>query len=30
MIPGKMLKANYEFTFPKLEDALKEIFAVKG
>jgi uncharacterized protein len=29
MIPGKMLKANYEFTFPKLEDALKEIFAVK-
>jgi hypothetical protein len=28
MIPGKMLKANFEFTFPKLEDALKEIFAV--
>ena len=27
MIPGKMLKANYEFTFPKLEDALREIFA---
>jgi len=27
MIPGKMLKANFEFTFPKLEDALREIFA---
>jgi hypothetical protein len=27
MIPGKLLKANFQFSYPKLEDALREIFA---
>jgi hypothetical protein len=29
MIPGKLLKAGFQFSYPKLEDALKEIFADK-
>jgi uncharacterized protein (TIGR01777 family) len=27
MIPGKLLKANFQFSYPKLEDALREIFS---
>jgi len=26
MIPGKLLKANFQFSYPKLEDALRAIF----
>jgi hypothetical protein len=29
MIPGKLLKANFQFSYPKLEDALREIFTGK-
>jgi uncharacterized protein len=29
MIPGKLLKANFQFSYPKLENALREIFAGK-
>jgi len=29
MVPGKLLKTNFHFSYPKLEDALREIFAGK-
>jgi NAD dependent epimerase/dehydratase family enzyme len=29
MIPGKLLKASFQFSYPKLEDALKDIYATK-
>jgi hypothetical protein len=29
MIPGKLLKANFQFSYPKLEDALREIITGK-
>lgn len=29
MIPGKLLKTNFQFSYPKLEDALREIFTGK-
>jgi uncharacterized protein (TIGR01777 family) len=29
MVPGKLLKRNFQFLYPKLEDALREIFSGK-